>query len=68
MSDRIRSTPDVPFKAWGTGHAYTFLCAKCQKSGGTTGRKRVRGLWWCAKCVQPGPRHISDILADIGLE
>lgn len=53
MSDRIRSTPDVPWKPRGVGHALTFRCDKCGQSHGTDGRKKVRGLfWWCKQCVE----------------
>lgn len=55
MSDRIRSTPDVPWKPRGVGHALTFRCDKCGQSHGTDGRKKVRGLfWWCKQCVEAG--------------
>lgn len=56
MSDRIRTSPDVPFKPAGIGCAPTFRRACCHKPKLIAGRKlqRVCGLrtYVCKECAR----------------
>lgn len=56
MSDRLRSTPDTPWRPAGTGNAPTFRCGVCDLPSFTGGRRQVviRGLkvYICRACVQ----------------
>jgi len=41
----------VPYRSMSTGKQLRFLCDRCSKDKPTTGRKRIRGLFWhCAEC------------------
>lgn len=55
MSDRIRTTADVPWKPAGTGLSSTFKCCLCLKPRQVAGRRlmRVHGVkqWVCKGCV-----------------
>lgn len=54
MSDRLRTTPDVPFRHVGVGMHMGFGCGQCGKPSQMAGRglRHVRGLrtWVCAGC------------------
>lgn len=49
MTDRIRTTTDVPFRHVGPGMAPRFRCDRCQANKSTTGRKRWRGMLWVCR-------------------
>ena len=57
MSDE-RDNPAMPARTQpGVGHYSAFMCGRCNKPKGTTGRRLqlVLGLrtWVCAGCVRP---------------
>lgn len=44
----------VPYRSMSIGKQLRFLCDRCGKDKATTGRKRIRGLFWhCAECLSP---------------
>lgn len=56
MSESIgRNNPREPgWRMVGTGMApHTFGCIRCGRPRAVTGRRKVRGMWWCAGCVTP---------------
>jgi len=41
----------VPYQSMSTGKQLKFLCDYCHKDKTTTGRKRIRKMfWYCSEC------------------
>lgn len=63
MSDRIRTTPDAPFRPVGMGMVSNFMCDACAKPKAVLGRKlrRLGGMrtWVCGACAARASRPLG---------
>jgi hypothetical protein len=51
MSDRIRTTPDVAWRAAGIGMSASRLCMGCNTAKSQTGSAGQGVRWRCAACI-----------------
>jgi hypothetical protein len=51
MSDRIRTTPDVAWRAAGIGMSANRLCMGCNTAKSQTGSAGQGVRWRCAACL-----------------
>lgn len=51
----------VPYQSMSTGKQLKFLCDRCHRDKTTTGRKRIRKMfWYCAECLRPTPPQPTE--------